>query len=77
MGTAHKLQGAERDIILFSSTWRYSDKSKTSFIDNSKSIINVVISRAKQSIYVFGDSESFKKSTGESTKLMWKYLKEI
>lgn len=76
VGTAHKLQGAERDIILFSSTWRYSDKSKTSFIDNSKSIINVVISRAKQSIYVFGDSESFEKSTGDSTKLMWKYLKE-
>jgi superfamily I DNA and/or RNA helicase len=75
VGTAHKLQGAERDIILFSSTWRYSEKSKKSFIDNSPSIINVVISRAKQSIYVFGEKDSFEKSIGKSTKLMWEYLK--
>lgn len=74
VGTAHKLQGAERDIILYSSTWRIGE-TKSSFIDSSKSVINVAISRAKQSIYVFGDQHSFENSTGKSTRIMWKYLK--
>lgn len=75
VGTAHKLQGAERDIILYSSTWRIGETT-SSFIDSSKSVINVAISRAKQSIYVFGDQHSFEKSTGKSTRVMWKYLKK-
>lgn len=75
VGTAHKLQGAERDIILYSSTWRIGE-TKSSFIDSSKSVINVAISRAKQSIYVFGDQHSFENSTGKSTRIMWKYLKK-
>jgi superfamily I DNA and/or RNA helicase len=75
IGTAHKLQGAERDIILYSSTWRIGETT-ASFIDSSKSVINVAISRAKQSIYVFGDQQSFENSTGKSTRIMWKYLKK-
>lgn len=75
VGTAHKLQGAERDIILYSSTWRIGE-TKSSFIDSSKSVINVAISRAKQSIYVFGDQYSFENSTGKSTRIMWKYLEK-
>lgn len=74
IGTAHKLQGAEKDIILFSMVYDSTSCGKPLFIDREKSIINVAVSRAKQSFYVFGDELIFKNAVGESTKLMWKHL---
>lgn len=53
VGTAHTLQGAERPIIVFSST--YGENSpQASFIDNKLELINVAVSRAKDMFVVFG-----------------------
>lgn len=60
IGTVHSLQGAERPIVIFSSV--YTKHSDGSFIDTSKSILNVAVSRAKDSFLVFGDMDVFSNS---------------
>lgn len=57
VGTVHALQGAERKVILFSSV--YSKHSDGQFIDSDKSMLNVAVSRAKDSFLVFGDMDVF------------------
>lgn len=53
IGTAHKLQGAERPIVIFSLT--YEGKSEAAFVERYSSLLNVAISRAKDSFVVFGN----------------------
>lgn len=55
VGTVHALQGAERPIIIFSQV--YSRHNNGRFIDSSTSMLNVAVSRAKDSFLVFGDME--------------------
>lgn len=55
VGTVHALQGAERPVVLFSGV--YSRHDDGSFIDNDPSILNVAVSRAKDSFLVFGDMD--------------------
>lgn len=55
VGTIHALQGAERDVILFSPV--YSKHSSGSFIDRSPDILNVAVSRAKDTFLLFGDMD--------------------
>ena len=57
IGTVHSFQGAERPIIIFSSV--YSKHADGSFIDRSTSMLNVAVSRAKDSFLVFGDMDVF------------------
>jgi hypothetical protein len=57
IGTVHSLQGAERDIIIFSPT--YSKDNDGKFIDASPSMLNVAVSRARDSFLVFGDMRVF------------------
>lgn len=53
VGTAHRLQGAERPVVLFSSV--YGDRSsQASFIDSTLELMNVAVSRAKDLFIVFG-----------------------
>lgn len=53
VGTAHRLQGAERPVVLFSSV--YGDRDpQASFIDNTLELMNVAVSRAKDLFIVFG-----------------------
>lgn len=52
VGTAHRLQGAERPVILFSAA--YGENSPQSgFIDASPELMNVAVSRAKDLFIVF------------------------
>jgi len=51
------LQGAERRVILFSPV--YSKHEDGGFIDKSASMLNVAVSRAKDSFIVFGDMDVF------------------
>lgn len=53
IGTVHTFQGAERKIIIFSSV--YGSKDGCYFINENKSLMNVAVSRAKDSFLVFGD----------------------
>lgn len=74
VGTVHSLQGAERKVVLFSPT--YSRHNKGSFIDNDKSMLNVAVSRAKDSFLVFGDMSLFNRQSISPTGLLSKYLFE-
>jgi hypothetical protein len=55
IGTVHALQGAERPIVIFSPV--YSKHADGRFIDASPSMLNVTVSRAKDSCLVFGDMD--------------------
>lgn len=55
IGTIHSLQGAERQVIIFSPV--YSKHADGNFIDASASMLNVTVSRAKDSCLVFGDMD--------------------
>jgi superfamily I DNA and/or RNA helicase len=53
VGTVHSLQGAEREIVLFSLV--VSKKDPLGFLNSQYNMINVAISRAKHSFLVFGN----------------------
>lgn len=55
IGTVHSLQGAERPVVIFSPV--YSKHADGNFIDTSASMLNVTVSRAKDSCLVFGDMD--------------------
>jgi hypothetical protein len=74
VGTVHSLQGAEREVVLFSPT--YSRHNKGSFIDNDRSMLNVAVSRAKDSFLVFGDMSLFNRQSVSPTGILAKYLLE-
>ncbi|MGH3654910.1 AAA domain-containing protein [Glutamicibacter sp.] len=52
VGTAHKLQGAERPIILFSAAYG-QNSAQSGFIDANPELMNVAASRAKDLLIVF------------------------
>ncbi|MBB5832494.1 DEAD/DEAH box helicase [Brachybacterium aquaticum] len=52
VGTAHRLQGAERPVILFSAVYGTAS-SQAGFIDATPELMNVAVSRAKDHLVVF------------------------
>ena len=54
VGTVHALQGAESPVVLFSTTYPGSHPG-TPFFDQGPNMLNVAVSRAKDSFLVFGD----------------------
>lgn len=66
VGTVHKLQGAERLIVLFSSVYGEGDQPVTKFYDRSKNMLNVAVSRAKDCFIVFGHRAVFGRSNDNS-----------
>ncbi|MFP2420549.1 AAA domain-containing protein [Pseudescherichia vulneris] len=73
VGTVHSLQGAERAIVLFSPV--YSKHEDGGFIDSDSSMLNVAVSRAKDSFLVFGDMDLFEIQPSSSPRgLLAKYL---
>ena len=59
VGTVHSLQGDERMIVLFSSVYGDNDKAIGKFYDRGRNMLNVAVSRAKDSFLVFGDESVF------------------
>ena len=59
VGTVHALQGAERPVILYSSV--YSPGDGLSFMNDEVNMLNVAVSRAKDSFLVFGHMDIFKR----------------
>lgn len=55
VGTVHSLQGAERKLVIFSQV--YTRHSNGEFIDMDTAMLNVAVSRAKDSFLVFGDMD--------------------
>ncbi|EOQ46621.1 hypothetical protein WES_03712 [Escherichia sp. KTE31] len=73
VGTVHSLQGAERAIVLFSTV--YSKHEDGRFIDSNSSILNVAVSRAKDSFLVFGDMDLIEMQPASSPRgLLATYL---
>lgn len=59
VGTVHKLQGDERLLVLFSSVYGENNKANGKFYDRGCNMLNVAVSRAKDSFVVFGHPEVF------------------
>jgi len=59
VGTVHTFQGAECDLILFSSVYGVNDSAGSKFYDRGNNMMNVAVSRAKNSFVVFGDRNVF------------------
>lgn len=59
VGTVHKLQGDERLLVLFSSVYGENNKANGKFYDRGCNMLNVAVSRAKDSFIVFGHPEVF------------------
>ncbi|MHC5202141.1 AAA domain-containing protein [Myroides sp. LJL119] len=72
VGTVHSLQGAERNVVIFSPT--YSIHQSGSFINNDPSMLNVAVSRAKDSFLVFGDMSLFNANQSTPCGILAKYL---
>ncbi|MCC9623959.1 AAA domain-containing protein [Thalassospira sp. MA62] len=73
VGTVHSLQGAERPIVLFSSVY---DKTVSSgyFFDSEHSMLNVAVSRAKDSFLVFGDMHIFQPASSSHSGQLAKFM---
>jgi len=73
VGTVHSLQGAEVPIVLFSSV--YDEKSPSlHFIDQSENLLNVAVSRAKDSFLVFGNKNIFNPHSMKPSGILANYL---
>lgn len=72
VGTIHTFQGAERNIVIFSST--YGSDDGCAFIDYKKSLMNVAVSRAKDSFLIFGDINCLSGKNNSPSGLLNKYV---
>ena len=76
-GTTHRLQGAEKPIIIFSSVYSTQQKlpSRLFFDRGETNLLNVAVSRACDSFVVFGDMGLFDESLSyRPSGLLAKYL---
>ncbi|OCK42150.1 hypothetical protein BA195_11015 [Tenacibaculum soleae] len=75
LGTVHALQGAERNIILFSSVYSNQDEGTLFFEkDNKPNMLNVAVSRAKESFILFGDTRIFDETKNTPSGILKKHL---
>ncbi|CAL2081171.1 DEAD/DEAH box helicase [Tenacibaculum sp. 190524A05c] len=75
LGTVHALQGAERNIILFSSVYTNDDEGTMFFEkDNKPNMLNVSVSRAKDSFILFGDTRIFDETKNTPSGVLKKHL---
>ena len=75
LGTVHALQGAERSIILFSSVYSNEDEGTMFFEkDNKPNMLNVAVSRAKESFILFGDTRIFDETKNTPSGILKKHL---
>jgi hypothetical protein len=73
VGTVHALQGAERAIVVFSPT--YGATPVEAFYDQAPNMLNVAVSRAKDSFVVIGNLALFDRSKpGLPSGLLARYI---
>ena len=78
LGTVHALQGAEREIVLFSSVYSHTDEGTLFFdVDNKPNMLNVAVSRAKDSFILFGDTRVFDENNDTPSGVLKKHLNVI
>ena len=75
LGTVHALQGAERNIVLFSSVYSNKDEGVLFFDrDNKPNMLNVAVSRARDSFILFGDTKIFDETKNIPSGILKKHL---
>lgn len=70
-GTIHTFQGSECDIIIFSPVYHASDSF---YFDKERYLLNVAVSRAKDSFLVFGNMHIFSPRLNTPSGLLARYL---
>jgi hypothetical protein len=75
IGTVHALQGAERSVILFSATYGANDQGKNYFFDAGPNMLNVAVSRAKETFILFGAPEIFQRSGQSPSMQLFRHIK--
>lgn len=71
VGTVHTFQGAERKVIILSTV--YGAEDGCYFINRNKSLMNVAVSRAKDSFLVFGDHNCLVGGTNDAGAMLKRY----
>ncbi|WP_153074259.1 AAA domain-containing protein [Paraburkholderia bonniea] len=74
VGTVHSLQGAEKEVVIFSAV--NDGTGKSAFIDRKKSMLNVAVSRAKHSFIAFGHPDVILKRGMLPGGVLGRYLRE-
>jgi DNA polymerase III delta prime subunit len=75
VGTVHSFQGGEKDIIIFSPVYGGDDGVSSYFFDQGTNMLNVAVSRAKNSFLAFGDMRVFScQSVHRPSGLLGQYL---
>lgn len=77
IGTIHALQGAEKEIVIFSTVYGVGEV-ETMFFDfkGKPNMLNVAVSRAKESFIVVGNKAIFKAGVQSPSGLLAKYLQK-
>lgn len=74
VGTVHILQGAECPVVIFSPVYGIDDRPPY-FFDRGNSMLNVAVSRAKDSFLVFGNMNNFdQKASSKPSGLLASFL---
>lgn len=73
VGTVHTFQGGERKVIIFSCVYGKNDSCY--FINHNKSLMNVAVSRAKDSFLVFGDKNCLSDEISTASGLLKSKIK--
>lgn len=73
VGTVHSLQGAERPIVIFSPVCDRNFKG-VPFYDKGINMLNVAVSRAKDSFIVVGDMDVFDPGSSRPSGILAKHL---
>jgi hypothetical protein len=73
VGTVHRLQGAQKPIIIFSPVYN-ADTAKGLFFDRKPNMLNVAVSRAQDSFVVIGDMRLFRRGDNAPSSILGKIL---
>lgn len=74
VGTVNALQGAERPVVVFSPT--YDDTARWLFFDAKPNLLNVAVSRAKDSFVAIGDMRVLRRPGASPSALLGRALLE-
>ena len=74
VGTVNAIQGAERDIIIFSPVYSGNQQRQLYLLDRKPNLLNVAVSRARDSFLVFGDMEKFETGLNSPSSLLAEFL---
>lgn len=78
IGTVHSFQGAEREIILFSPVYGHNNKGSNYFFDVGVNMLNVAVSRAKESFIVFGSEVIFNRSESNTpSSILYQHILKL